>query len=113
MKKLLIPVILIFLYIFLINSLSQMSFQAPTNVEGSKSGSGEVIDIGQSIGVSVMRPYLFGLIYLPVYVEGLGDIGLIHNAFFAFVFILAIALIIIEIKNRKDIKARKIKRKRG
>ena len=90
-----------------------MSFQAPTNAEGSKSGSGEVINIGQSIGVSVMRPYLFGLIYLPVYVEGIGDIGMLHNSFFTFIFILVIALIIIEVKNRKDIKARKIKRKRG
>ena len=90
-----------------------MSFQAPVISEGSKTGSGEVISIGQSIGVSVMRPYLFGIFYLPVYVEGIGDIGMIHDAFFILLFILAIALIIIEVKNRKSIKARKTKRKRG
>ena len=113
MKKFLIIPILIFVYIFLINSLSNMSFQAPVISEGSKTGSGEVINIGQNIGVSVMRPYLFGLFYLPVYIEGLGNIGMMHDAFFTLLFILVIALIIIEIKNRKTIKARKTKRKGG
>jgi hypothetical protein len=113
MKKLLIPVILIFVYIFLINSLSQVSVQPASASEVSKSGSGEVVNIGQSVGVSVMRPYFFGLVYLPVYIEGLGDIGIIHDAFFTLIFILAIVLIIIEVKNRKEIKAGKTKRKVG
>jgi hypothetical protein len=113
MKKLLIPVILIFVYMFLINYLSQTNFLPSIVSERLNSGAGEVVSIGQSVSVSVMRPYLFGLIYLPVYVEGLGDIGLIHDAFFTLIFILAIALIIIEVKNRKEIKARKTKRKRG
>ena len=113
MKKILIIPILIFIYIFFINSLSQTSFMPVSAPEGAKSGGGEVINIGQSVGVSVMRPYFFGLIYLPVFIEGIGDIGVLNDAFFTVVFILAIALIIIEVKNRKEIKARKTKRKRG
>jgi hypothetical protein len=112
MKKLLIPVILLFVYIFLINSLSQVSFQPAGISEVSNSGTGEVVNIGQSVGVSVMRPYLFGLIYLPVYIDGLGDIGFYNEAFFTIIFILEIVLIIIEVKNRKKVKARKTK-KRG
>jgi len=113
MKKILLIPILIIIYIFLINSISQMNFSLINTSEGLKSGAGEIINVGQSIGVSVVRPYLFGLFYLPVYVEGLGDIGIIHDAFFTFIFILAIALIIIEIRGRKQIKARKTKRKGG
>lgn len=113
MKKFLIIPILIFVYIFFINSLSQMSFQTPTSSESSKGGSGEVVNIGQSIGVSVMRPYLFGLVYLPVYIDGLGDISVLHSAFFTLIFILVIVLIIIEIRGRKQIKTRKSKRKGG
>ena len=67
--------------------------------------------IGQAVEVSVRRPYLFGLIYLPVYIEGLGDIGIYHDTFFAFIFALTIALIIKEIKNRKE-RNRKIRTKR-
>ena len=114
MKKFLLIPILIFVYIFFIDILSQTNFQS-AGISGSpKGGVGEVLNIGQSIGVSVRRPYFFGLIYLPVYTESLGYIGLYHDAFFSFIFILTIALIIIEIKNRKEIKGRKTKRnKRG
>jgi len=110
-KPLLIP-ILIIVYIFFIGVLSQSSFQMPASSESSGGGAAEVLNIGQSIGVSVTRPYLFGLIYLPVYTEDLGYIGTLHDIFFSFIFILAIALFIIEIKNRKEIKARKTKNKR-
>jgi hypothetical protein len=110
MKKFLLIPILIFVYIFFIDILLQTNFQS-AGISGSpKGGVGEVLNIGQSIGVSVRRPYFFGLIYLPVYTESLGDIGLYHDAFFSFIFILTIALIIIEIKNRKEIKGRKAKR---
>lgn len=112
MKKFLLIPILIFVYIFFVDVLSQMNFQPVSPSEISKSSSGEVINIGQSIGVSVMRPYIFGLIYLPVYIEGLGDIGFYNDVFFSLVFILTAILILIEIKHRKEIKARKTKVKR-
>lgn len=113
MKKLLIPVILIFIYIFFINSITQMGFQTNEVSESSGGGPGEVINIGQSIGVSVTRPYFFGLITLPVFIDGIGNIGIYHDAFFTIVFILELALIIIEVKNRKNIKTRKTKRRGG
>jgi len=109
MKRLLIIPILIFVYIFLIDVLSQMSFQGIASQNYGAGSAGEVLSIGQTIGVSVRRPYFFGLIYLPVYTESLGYIGSYHDAFFAFIFILAIALIILEFKNRKEIKGSKTK----
>jgi hypothetical protein len=112
MKKFLLIPILIIIYIFFVDFLSQMSFESASFSEGSKSGTGEVLNIGQAIGVSVRRPYFFGLIYLPVYTEGLGNIGIYHDAFFTLIFILTAVLIIIEIKNRKAIKGRKTKIKR-
>ncbi|OGI11559.1 hypothetical protein A3K64_03580 [Candidatus Micrarchaeota archaeon RBG_16_36_9] len=111
MKKLLSIPILIFVYIFLVNSISGMNFSPTIISETTQSGSGEVLNIGQNVGVSVTRPYFFGLITLPVYVEGLGNIGICHDAFFTFIFILAVALIIIEVRSRKRIKVSKTKRK--
>ena len=112
MKKFLIIPILIFVYIFFINFLPQISFQSIGFLETPKSGIGEVVNIGQSIGVSVIRPYFFGLIYLPVYIEGLGDIGFYNDVFFSLIFILTAIFILIEIKNRKEVKAKKTKIKR-
>jgi hypothetical protein len=86
-----------------------MNFQTITPTPTPSSSGATVIGVGESITVSVTRPYLFGLIMLPVYTNSLGNIGIYHDAFFAFIFILTIALIIIEVKNRKG---RRIKRKR-
>lgn len=108
MKRLLVIPILIFVYIFFVDVLSQMNFQE-TSYEVYKSTGAEILNIGQTIGVSVRRPYLFGLIYLPVYTESLGYIGPYHDAFFIFIFILTIALILLEFKNSKEIKGRKTK----
>lgn len=110
MKRLLIIPILIIFYIFFINTISQMSFFSSTllNLSG---GNGQAIGLGQSIQVSVRRPYLFGLFYLPTYSESFGYIGGYHDAFFAFIVILTISLIILEFKNRKEIKGRKSKSK--
>jgi len=110
MKKFLIIPILIFVYIFFIDVLSQSSFEILSTSKTS-SGAEAAIGIGQSIEVSVIRPYFFGLIYLPVYIGGL-DIGFYNDLFFTAIFILTAVLIIIEIKNRKEIKARKAKIKR-
>jgi hypothetical protein len=114
MKKFLLIPILIFVYIFFIDVISQTGLSGITPQSYITGGAGESIGIGQAITISVRRPYFFGLFYLPTYSEGLGYIGDWHDAFFSFIFILTIALIIIEIKNRKEIKGRKAKRnKRG
>jgi len=112
MKKFLVIPILIIIYIFFVNTIVQMGIPSMSISGASKSASGEVVRIGQAIDVSVRRPYFFGLIYLPVYIDGVGDIGIYHDTFFSIIFILTIALIIIEVKNNKEIKGRKTKRKR-
>jgi hypothetical protein len=113
MKRLLIPPILIILYIFTINFLLESNVISSSLGGALVPGYGEVLGFGQSISVSVKRPYLFGLIYLPVYIEGLGDVSIYHDVFFIFVFVLAISLIILEFKNRKEIKAGKHKTNKG
>jgi len=113
MKKFLLIPILIFIYIFLIDVLSQMSFQpAPSTPQTTSSGGATVIGVGESVSVSVTRPYLFGLIRLPVYTNSLGNIGIYHDIFFSLIFVLTAVFILLEIKNRKEIKVRKTKIKR-
>jgi len=109
MKRLLIIPILIFVYIFFIDVISQLNFQEVFYQNYEAGGAGQAVSFGQAITVSVRRPYLFGLFYLPVYSESLGYIGGWHDAFFTFIFILAIALILLEFKHRKEIKGRKTK----
>jgi len=75
-------------------------------------GGGEVIGFGEALGVMVTRPYLFGLIRLPVYTNTLGDISIYHDAFFYFIVILTIIFIIIEVKNRRRVKIRKRRKRR-
>lgn len=109
MKRLLIIPILIFVYIFFIDVVSQMSFPGFFYPSYGSGGAGQSVSLGQAITVSVRRPYLFGLFYLPVYSGDLGYIGGWHDAFFTFIFILTIALILLEFKHRKEVKGRKTK----
>lgn len=110
MKKFLIIPILILFYIFLIEIISQINFQPSESIEKPNSSGATMISIGESISITVTRPYLFGLIELPTYVNGLGNIGIYHDMFFIFIVLLTIALIIKEIKNRKEKKV--IKRRK-
>jgi hypothetical protein len=111
MKRFLLIPILIFVYIFIMGNLVTINVQeSPANT--SNSGGATVIGFGESISVSVTRTYLFGLIRLPTYTSSLGNIGIYHDIFFSFIFILTAILIILEIKNRKEIKVRKTKIKR-
>lgn len=102
-KFLLIPV-LIFLYIYFIDSLIEFASTVPseqsTSGEGS-AGSAVQIGIGSSVSVVVTRPYLFGLLELPVYVGSLGDISFLHNTFFIFIAILTIIFVIIELRKKE------------
>jgi hypothetical protein len=112
MKKFLIVPISIFVYIFLIQMLSQPGFQEAFWINGSGGGGGEVVGMGTAIEVYVTRPYLFGLVRMPVYSPGIGYIGDYHDAFITFIVVLTIALLLLEFKNKKEIKARKTKLKR-
>lgn len=112
MKKFIVIPILIIIYLFLVDALMQINFEPEVTASIPGSQGPSVIGVKDSISVSVTRAYLFGLIRLPVYTDSLGDIGIYHDTFFTIIFILTIALIIIEVKNRKGIKGRKYKRKR-
>ena len=111
MKKFLIIPILIIAYIYFITVISTISFQsAPNKTSG---GGGEVIGIGESISVSVTRPYFFGLVRLPTYSSQLGYIGLYHDLFFYFIILLTVIFIIHEIKYKKKRRGAKMAKKQN
>jgi len=102
-KKFIIIPILIFIYIFFIVDVlvnyTPIVYSQPSQ---PPFGAGQIIGVGTSVSVSVIRPYFFGLIRLPVYTGGIGYIGDIHEAFFYFIGILTVIFIVIElIKWRK------------
>lgn len=96
LKYLIIPV-LIFGYLFFVNSLIQYNPSFGSSPEKSVSAGTEVIGVGESVTVSVTRPYFFGLIRLPIYNSVIGDISGLHNFFFNFVIFLTVALVIYDI----------------
>lgn len=114
-KFLLIPVIflfLVFLYVNFINSLSHTSETVRQDSGTKKTGGGEVIGVGQAITVQVKRatkPYLFGLVNLPNYIQGIGNVTALHTIFFWSLYSLAAILttvfIIIERRRPKMAKA--------
>jgi len=100
-KFILIPALLFFYLFFVVDMLASFS---PVTTSGAESappgGSGvQPIGVGEGVSVSVTRPYFFGLIRLPVYTSGLGDIGAYHNAFFWFLGLLTAAFVVIEWRN--------------
>lgn len=100
-KFLLIPVLIV-AYVFFIDLLVESASFAPseTTEEGQPSGAMQPIGVTASASVSVTRPYLFGLLELPVYISGLGDISSLHNAFFIFMFFLTVIFVVIEWRKR-------------
>lgn len=97
-KFLLIPV-LIFLYIFFINFLVE-SASIPSSEQAAGEGPMHV-GVSTSVSVTVTRPYLFGLLELPVYTGNLGDISSLHNTFFIFIVILTIAFVILDWRKKE------------
>jgi F0F1-type ATP synthase membrane subunit a len=98
-KFLLIPV-LIFLYIFFINWLVESATLVPS--EQQTTGEGPMhIGISTGVSVTVTRPYLFGLLELPVYTGALGDISSLHTTFFIFIVILTIAFAIMDWRKKE------------
>jgi hypothetical protein len=113
MKKFLLIPISIFVYIFLIEIFSMPIFQeAFLGYGGSGGNGGEAVGMGTAVEVSVTRPYFFGLVRLPVYTQSLGYIGDYHDAFITFIVVLTITLLLLEFKNKKEIKATKVKKRR-
>jgi hypothetical protein len=108
-KKFLIIPALIIAYVYLITVLSTITIQAAPS--GASSGGGEVIGLGESLTVSVTRPYFFGLVRLPTYSSALGYIGFYHDLFFYFIIVLTVIFIIQEVKYKKKRRDAKMAKK--
>lgn len=98
-KFLLIPVVLVLIVIGYSSFMNSLAYKAETTVRGDsnaeKSASGEVIGVGQAISVKITRAklsYFFGLVQLPSYIEGAGNISALHTVFFI---LLAVGVIIL------------------
>lgn len=103
-KKFLLIPILIIAYVFFINLLIESASFATQAGEGQTPQGGSLVNVGisASASVSVVRPYLFGLLELPVYTDTLGDISPLHDTFFAFIVILTIVFMVIEWRKRHE-----------
>jgi len=101
-KFLLIPG-LILLYIFLIDFIASSNF-IPSTTQTTEGASSEAVTIGvgQAISVSVVRPYFFGLLKLPVYSAALGDISIYHELFFYFIVTLTVIFVLMERFQKKE-----------
>jgi hypothetical protein len=111
MKRFLIIPILIIAYVYFITLLSTITIQSAP--EGASGGGGETIGFGESLTVSVTRPYFFGLVMLPTYSSVLGYIGLYHDLFFYFIILLTVIFIIQEIKYKKKRRGAKMAKKQS
>jgi len=81
-KYLIIPGLLI-LYLTSFDALiGAASTFIPEQGLGGSAGGLMQIGVGFATSVTVTRPYLFGLVRLPVYAGDLGDISGIHDTFF-------------------------------
>lgn len=108
-KFLLIPVLfflIVWLYASFIGLLGDntATTREASNIE--KSSGGEIIGVGQAVSVQVTRatkPYLFGFVNLPVYIQGIGNLSVLHTVFFWSLYISTIFLttifVIIERRN--------------
>lgn len=109
MKKFLAIPILIAAYVYFVIFLSSISI---TSIPvGGSGAAGEVIGIGETLTVSVTRPYFFGLVRLPTYSPLLGYIGFYHDLFFFFIILLTVIFIIQEIKYKKKGRGAKMAKK--
>jgi hypothetical protein len=96
-KKFLILPILIVFYIFLINFIVVSNISISSTPAQKQPAAGEVIGVNEGVFVTVTRPYLFGLIRLPVYTSSLGNIAMYHEFFFCFIAFLTVTFIITEV----------------
>lgn len=110
-RFILIPIILLLLifgYARLMNSLANSTIGISQSPSSEKSAAGEIIGVGQAVSVQITRatkPYLFGLIYLPSYAQGIGELETLHTVFFSLLCVLTIILIVIFIIiERRDAK---------
>lgn len=98
-KILSIPAVLI-LYLFLVDFIASNNVFISSIGNAADYGGSLQIGIGQSVGVSVTRKYFFDMLTMPVYSGALGDIGIYHDMFFNFLYILT-AVVVVSIIGEK------------
>lgn len=98
------------------NSLASFTTTITQPSVVQKANGGEVIGVGQAVTITITRatkPYLFGLVNLPTYVDGIGSVRALHTIFFWFIGILTLALtsmfVIIERRSNKMVKVQSVK----
>jgi hypothetical protein len=97
-KYLLIPILLL-LYINYSDVLIGTAFTVLSGQgQGGEGGGLEQIGVGFAATVSVTRPYLFGMVRLPVYAGDVGDISGFHTTFFAILGVITIAFVIWDLR---------------
>ena len=99
-KFLLIPALII-LYILFIDWLTSLSITSQVSSTGESGGGSVEIGLGHAVSVTVVRPYLFGLVKLPVYSAAFGDISIFHDIFFYFILALTVIFVLMEKFPRK------------
>jgi hypothetical protein len=110
-KKFLIIPVLIIAYVFFINFISQMALPAGPTGQSMGGGTVQTIGVGETISVSVTRPYFFGMVRLPVYSAAFGEIGWMHDIFTYFIIALTVIFIIQETKYKKKERGVKMAKK--
>ncbi len=99
-KKFVLIPLLIAIYLFFLSSIQSGIVSSSLN-QVQKSAGAEVLGVGQTVTVTVTRPYLFGLFRLPTYSGGV-YVGNIHNAFINLILLLTISFTLIEIGERRS-----------
>jgi len=97
-KYLLIPVLLLLYINFLDVLLSTASAFVSEQGQGGGDSGIQVIGVGFATSVTVTRPYLYGLVRLPVYAGDLGDISGIHYTFFAVLGLITIIFLVWDLR---------------
>ena len=87
-------------YLLFVEMLVAGDFPIGAFKQQEYSPGGEVLTMGEAVSVSVVRPYFFGLLKLPIYVNYLGSIADMHTFFFSFLAVLTGAFVVLEIKNK-------------
>ena len=110
-KKFLAIPVLVVAYIFFINFISQLSPAAVQAGPSVGNGGVQTIGVGDSVSISVMRPYFFGMVRLPVYSAAFGEISYMHDIFTYFIIALTVIFIIQETKYKKKERGVKMAKK--
>lgn len=94
--------IILLLLVFYVTNFDSFVGPALTFISEQGQGAGggglQQIGLGFATSVAITRPYLFGLVRLPVYAGDLGDISGIHDVFFAILGLLTAGFLVWDLR---------------